>query len=55
MKRKAYEVPAMQVVEVKQLQQLLTGSNSANIDPYEEGEFNWAPELGDIENGIFSW
>ena len=45
MKRKKYEVPTMQVVEVKQQSQLLAGSNpapnQASFDDYENGEFTW--------------
>ena len=44
MKRKEYERPTMQVVEVKQQAQLLAGSavtKSASIDDYEGGEFSW--------------
>ena len=45
MKRKEYESPTMEVVEVKQQAQLLAGSNpapnSASIDDYEYGEFSW--------------
>ena len=45
MKRKEYESPTMQVVEVRQQPQLLAGSNpapnSASIDDYEDGEFTW--------------
>lgn len=45
MKRKKYERPTMDVVEVKQQAQLLAGSNpapnSASIDDYKEGEFSW--------------
>ena len=43
MKRKAYETPTMEVVEVKQQPQLLAGSgpNSASIDDYEDGVFSW--------------
>ena len=46
MKRKAYEVPTMQVVEVKQQPQLLAGSGPLNaegakIDDYKDGEFSW--------------
>lgn len=45
MKRKVYESPAMQIVEVRQQPQLLAGSNpapnSASIDDYEDGEFTW--------------
>ena len=64
MKRKAYEVPTMDVVEVKQQAQLLAGSgplnaDGASIDDYEDGVFNWgsgsgAPKL-DIEKGEFTW
>ena len=45
MKRKKYEVPTMDVVEVKQQMQLLAGSNpapnQATIDDYQNGEFSW--------------
>ena len=45
MKKKEYERPTMQVVQLKQQPQLLAGSkpapNSASIDDYEEGEFSW--------------
>lgn len=44
MKRKEYEVPTIQVVEVKQQPQLLAGSavtQSGSIDDYEDGEFSW--------------
>ena len=45
MKRKEYEVPTMDVVEVKQQMQLLAGSNpapnQATIDDYQNGEFSW--------------
>ena len=45
MKRKEYERPTMEVVELQQQQQLLAGSNpapnSATIDDYEDGEFTW--------------
>ena len=45
MKRKEYESPTMQVVEMRQQPQLLAGSNpapnSASIDDYEDGAFTW--------------
>ena len=45
MKKKQYEKPSIQVVELQQQQQLLAGSNpapnSATIDDYEDGEFTW--------------
>ena len=47
MKRKAYESPAMQVVEVKQQQQLLAGSQLTGKrddvygDPLEGEDFGW--------------
>ena len=43
MKRKEYEKPTAEVVELKQQQQLLAGSmpNSASIDDYEDGVFSW--------------
>lgn len=46
MKRKEYESPTMQVVEMRQQPQLLAGSDKAaptgaSIDDYEDGEFTW--------------
>ena len=46
MQRKEYEVPTMEVVEVRQQQQLLAGSGplnaeGASIDDYEDGVFTW--------------
>ena len=45
MKKKKYEKPSLEVVVLKQQQQLLAGSNpapnQASIDDYEEGEFTW--------------
>ena len=43
MKKKKYERPTMQVVELKQQLALLAGStpNSATIDDYQDGEFTW--------------
>ena len=43
MKKKEYERPTMQVVQLKQQPQLLAGSapNQASIDDYEDGEFTW--------------
>ena len=46
MKKKEYERPTMQVVQLKQQPQLLAGSNpapnSASIDDYEEDNtFSW--------------
>ena len=45
MKKKEYEKPTMDVVEVKQQMQLLAGSNpapnQASIDDYEDGSFTW--------------
>ena len=43
MKKKEYERPTMQVVQLKQQSQLLAGSapNQASIDDYEEGSFTW--------------
>jgi len=43
MRKKEYERPTMQVVELKQQQQLLAGStpNSGSIDDYQDGEFTW--------------
>ena len=43
MKKKDYERPSMEVVEVKQQVQLLAGStpNSASIEDYEDGSFTW--------------
>ena len=45
MKRKAYEVPAMDVVEVRQQAQLLAGSLTGNRDnPYGDPEDPWSGE-----------
>ena len=45
MKKKEYEKPSLEVVELKQQQQLLAGSNpapnQASIDDYENGAFSW--------------
>ena len=43
MKRKEYESPTMQVVEMRQQPQLLAGSkpDSASIEDYEDGSFSW--------------
>lgn len=44
MKKKEYERPTMQVVQLKQQPQLLAGSavnQSASIDDYENGDFSW--------------
>ena len=45
MKKKLYEKPTMQVVQLKQRQQLLIGSNpapnQASIEDYEDGTFSW--------------
>ena len=43
MKKKEYERPTMQVVQLKQKPQLLAGSapNQASIDDYEDGNFSW--------------
>ena len=48
MKRKDYLSPTIDVVELKQQQQLLAGSNpapnSASIEDYQDGDFSWARE-----------
>lgn len=47
MKKKEYERPTMQVVQLKQQPQLLAGSavtQSASIDDYEDGGFSWEEE-----------
>ena len=48
MKKKEYERPTMQVVQLQQQQQLLAGSNpapnSASIEDYKDGDFSWARE-----------
>lgn len=48
MKKKEYERPTMQVVQLQQKPTLLAGSNpapnSASIDDYEDGEFSWEEE-----------
>ena len=46
MKRKEYEKPTAEVVEVRQQVQLLAGSDPLNsegakIDDYEDGIFSW--------------
>ena len=44
MKKKLYEKPTMQVVQLKQQSQLLVGSpvtQSASIEDYEDGTFSW--------------
>lgn len=43
MKKKEYERPTMQIVQLKQQPTLLAGSapNQASIDDYEDGEFTW--------------
>ena len=43
MKKKEYERPTMDVVEVKQQPTLLAGSapNQASFKDYEDGEFSW--------------
>ena len=45
MKKKEYERPTMQVVQLKQQPTLLAGSNpapnQASIDNYEDGDFSW--------------
>ena len=46
MKRKEYEKPTMEVVEVKQQPQLLAGSGPLNAD---------GAQIDDYEDGIFSW
>ena len=38
MKRKEYEKPTMQVVEVRQQQQLLAGSNQSSMQNYDWNE-----------------
>ena len=44
-KKKEYERPAMQVVQLKQQPQLLAGSNpaptGASFEDYQNGEFTW--------------
>ena len=48
MKKKEYQSPTVDIVELKQQQQLLAGSNpapnQASIDDYENGAFSWARE-----------
>ena len=46
MKRKEYEKPTAEVVELKQQQQLLAGSDPLNSE---------GAEFDDYEDGIFSW
>ena len=42
-KRNEYLKPTIDIVKLKQQQQLLAGSapNSATIDNYEDGDFSW--------------
>ena len=48
LKKKEYQSPTVDVVELKQQQHLLAGSNpapnSASIDDYQDGSFAWARE-----------
>ena len=48
MKKKKYETPAVEVVELNQQTVLLAGSNpapdSASFEDYEDGEFSWEEE-----------
>ena len=46
MKRKEYEKPTAEVVELKQKQQLLAGSGPLNAD---------GAAFDDYEDGVFSW
>ena len=46
MKRKEYEKPTAEVVELKQQQQLLAGSGPLNAD---------GAQIDDYEDGVFSW
>ena len=39
MKKKEYERPTMQVVQLKQRQQLLTGSATGDVNATMDGEF----------------
>lgn len=45
MKKKDYQKPAIDIVELEHQQQLLTGSNPAptggSFDDYEDGAFSW--------------
>ena len=43
MRKKEYLKPTIDIVKLKQQQQLLAGSapNSATIDNYEDGDFSW--------------
>lgn len=43
MRKKEYERPTIDIVKLKQQQQLLAGSGSASgqVDDYEDGEFTW--------------
>ena len=47
-KKKKFEKPSMQVIELQQRTMLLAGSNpaptGASIDDYEDGEFSWEEE-----------
>ena len=46
MKKKEYERPTMQVVQLKQQPTLLAGStpNQASFDNYQDGGFSWEEE-----------
>ena len=46
MKRKEYEKPTAEVVELKQQAQLLAGSGPLNTD---------GAQIDDYEDGVFSW
>ena len=41
MKKKEYLKPTIDIVKLKQQQQLLSGSASGQVDDYEDGEFTW--------------
>jgi len=48
MKKKQYLRPSVEVVELRQQQHLLAGSNSApnsaSFEDYQDGDFSWARE-----------
>ena len=53
MKKKDYEKPAMQVVKLKQQQQLLAGSVLSTRLGY--GEANSEVPVGELEEGTWVW
>ena len=44
MKKKEYQSPTIDIVELKQQQHLLAGSVTAEFVDYQDGDFSWARE-----------